>query len=137
MILRIFAWMLAGACLFAAGAVPAAEETNAPFDISTPESFQQQAAAVRAGLQPGGTYSFLAAQERAAVEEQIDRMDNLLKRYGSIETMSGADRVRLFNAQETADRILTRGRAGMVKCAWGPITGSHIPRTMCWQLGAI
>ncbi len=103
-----------------------------PFDISTPHSFQSQAATVRAGLDSSGEYAFLSAQERARVATQIAVMDALFDRYGSVQAMGGAQRVELYNAQESANRILTRGRAGDIRCAWTQQTGSHITRTQCW-----
>ncbi|HEX5961290.1 MAG TPA: hypothetical protein VFY97_08610 [Rhodanobacteraceae bacterium] len=63
-------------------------------------------------------------------------MTALLQRHGSIEAMTGAQRVALYNAQETANMILTRGRAGTIRCAWTQPTGSHVPRTWCWSTQA-
>ncbi|MGN6788441.1 MAG: hypothetical protein ACTHJP_02785 [Rhodanobacteraceae bacterium] len=119
--------------LLAGSAALASESSGKPFDISTPQSFQQQAAQVRAGLGHGGPYAFLSAQDRARIAQEISAMDALFQRYGNIEAMGGAGRVELYNAQETVNRILTRGRTGTTRCAWAQQTGSHIPRTLCWS----
>ncbi|WIG56200.1 MAG: hypothetical protein OJF61_001988 [Rhodanobacteraceae bacterium] len=126
--------VFAGA-LLAASAAFAGEPVNGPFDISTPQTFEQQAAQVSAGMQAGGAYGFLSAQERARVEQEIMAMRTLFQRYGNIETMDGARRVELYNAQESVNQILTRGQAGSTRCAWAQPTGSHIPRTSCWSIG--
>lgn len=88
---------------------------------------------VRAGLNPGGAYEFLSTQDRARVQQEITAMNDLFQRYGNVEAMGGAQRVELYNAQETVNRILTRGRAGTTRCTWAQPTGSHIPRTLCWS----
>lgn len=119
--------------LLATAAAVAGEPSNRPFDISTPQSFHEQVAQVRAGLTPSGTYGFLSAQDRARVEQEIVAMDALIQRYGTVRTMDGAKKVELYNAQESANRILTRGRAGNIRCAWTEQTGSHISRTLCWS----
>ncbi len=124
--------VLAGA-LLATTAAFAGEPANGPFDISTPQTFELQAAQVDADIRNGGAYGFLSAQDRARVQEEITAMRALFQRYGNIETMDGARRVELYNAQETVNRILTRGQAGSTRCAWTQQTGSHVPRTLCWS----
>ena len=121
------------ALLLATTAALAGEPSGKPFDISTPQSFQEQAAQVRAGLNPGGEYAFLSTQDRARVEQTIAAMDALFRRYGNIEAMGGAGRVELYSAQESVNWILTRGRTGTTRCDWAQQTGSHIPRTLCWS----
>ena len=124
--------VLAALLLTTSGAL-AVEPGGKPFDISTPQSFQEQAAQVRAGLGVGGEYAFLSTQDRARIDHEISAMDALFQRYGNIETMGGAGRVELYNAQETVNRILMRGQAGTTRCTWAQQTGSHIPRTLCWS----
>ena len=122
--------MLLASSLACAGTGPAR-----PFDISTPDSFHAQSTAVEAGFAAGGAYDFLSRQDQATVRETIAKMDALFQRYGTIEAMDGATRVDLFNAQESANRILTQGRAGNIRCEWTPPTGSHVARTHCWHIG--
>lgn len=124
--------VLAG-LLLATTAALAGEPSGKPFDLSTPQSFHEQAAQVHAGLSPGGMYGFLSTQDRARVEQEIATMDALLQRHGNIQAMDGAQRVELYNAQESANMILTRGRDGTIRCAWAQQTGSHVPRTLCWS----
>src|SRR6185437_4594159 len=94
--------------LLASTATLASEPPGKPFDISTPQSFHEQAAQVRAGLDQGSSYVLLSAQDRARVAQEISAMDMLFQRYGDIEAMGGAQRVELYNAQESVNRILTR-----------------------------
>lgn len=128
--------VVAGLLLATSAAMAVVPTGSAPFDLSTPQSFHEQAAQVRAGLDQGGVYGFLSTQERARVESEIAVMDALFRRYGNIEAMGGAGRVKLYNAQESANRILTRGLSGTIRCAWTQQTGSHIPRTLCWSTQA-
>ncbi|MGH9439378.1 MAG: hypothetical protein ACRD22_16180 [Terriglobia bacterium] len=120
--------------LLATGLAFAGETSGAPFNISTPQSFREQSAQVRASLSPGGQYAFLSTQDHARVEQEIAAMDALFQRYGNIQAMDGAQRVELYNAQESANWILTRGRYGGIRCAWTPSTGTHIPHTRCWSM---
>lgn len=126
--------VLAGLLLATGTAMAGGIDANQPFDISTPQSFQEQATQVRAGLGVGGEYAFLSMQDRAQVEQEIAAMTASLQRYGNIEAMTGAQRVDLYNAQESANMILTRGRAGTTRCAWTQQTGSRIARTLCWSM---
>lgn len=126
--------VLAGLLLATGIAVAGGADGGQPFDISTPQSFEVQAAQVRAGMGVGGAYAFLSAQDRTLVEREIAAMSVLLQRQGNIEAMTGAQRVELYNAQESANHILTRGRAGTTRCAWAQQTGSCIPRTECWSI---
>jgi hypothetical protein len=128
--------VLAGLLLATGTAMAGGIDATQPFDISTPQSFQEQATQVRAGLGVGGEYAFLSTRDRARVEREIAAMTALLQRYGNIEAMTGAQRVDLYNAQESANMILTRGRAGTTRCAWTQQTGSQIPRTLCWSTQA-
>lgn len=130
-----FACALAG-LLLVTGVAMAGEPSGRPFDISTPQSFRDQAAQVRAGLQPDGAYAFVSALDRAMVGRELQTMAALFQRHGTIEAMDGAQRVELYNAQEAVNRILTRGRTGTTRCAWAQQTGSHIPRTLCWSTQA-
>lgn len=127
----LVAW--AGA-LLATSLALAAEPAGKPFDISTPGSFQSQAAEVRTGLAPRGAYAFLSSRQRMQVEQHITEMATLFNQFGTIQAMDGAQRVALYNAQAASNWILTRGRYGSIRCAWNPTTGSHIPRTQCWSI---
>lgn len=127
-----FMWVLVG-LLMASAAAAASEPSGKPFNISTPQSFHEQAAQVRAGMHPEGSYAFLSMQDRTRVEQQIADMGVLFQRHRDVQAMSGAQRVDLFNAQESANQILTRGRTGNIRCAWTRQTGSKIPRTVCWH----
>lgn len=125
-------YVLAG-LLLASTATAGDAPFSKPFDISTPQSFHAQAATVQAGMQPEGIYASLSTQDRARVEHLIADMDALFQRRAGVQAMSGAERVDLFNAQESANQILTRGRTGNIRCAWARQTGTHISHTVCWS----
>ncbi|MGH8235359.1 MAG: hypothetical protein ACREPU_14360 [Rhodanobacteraceae bacterium] len=128
--------VLAALLLATGTAMAGGIDSNQPFNISTPQSFQEQAAQVSAALSVGGEFAFLSTQDRARVERDIVAMTALLKHKGNIEAMTGAQRVELYNAQESANMILTRGHSGTTRCAWTQQTGSHILHTLCWSMQA-
>lgn len=105
---------------------------DVPLDMMRAQGLAQQIAAVRAGLQPGGRYATLNTRDRYLVVRDLDAMSALLDRNGGLRALSDAERVRLFNAQENADRLLTGDPNGWWTCALTPPTGSHLPRTLCW-----
>jgi hypothetical protein len=41
----------------------------------------------------------------------------LMQERGGIETMTGGERVRMYNAQSETNRLLTGGISGSVRCA--------------------
>ncbi len=124
-----------GALFFiAAGSALAGSDSDspAPFNISSAQDFAQQAAMVRSALQPGGEYAFLSARDRYLVTRDIELMTSLMQKRGSIESMTGRERVQMFNAQSESNRLLTGGVSDAVTCDYAPPTGSHLPRTVCW-----
>ena len=120
--------------LFATGPVRAGgnSEAPAPFNISSAQDFAQQAAAVRSGLRPGGEYAGLSGRNRYLVTRNLDFMTALMQRRGGIESMTGGERVRMYNAQSETNRLLTGDASGSITCAYGPQTGSHLSSTQCW-----
>ena len=102
--------------LFASGAALAGSSTPAPFNISTAQDFAQQATTVRSGLQPGGEYASLSARNRDRVMRNIDFMSALMQRRGSIQAMSGSERVQMFNAQSQTNRLLSGDSSNSVTC---------------------
>ena len=120
--------LLVAGCSFAG----ANETVPAPLNISNAQDLAQQTAAVRAGLQPGGEYAGLSARDRYLVARDIDLMTALMQRRGSIEAMTGGERVHMFNAQSETNRLLTGGTSDYVICAFDAQTGSHLPSTQCW-----
>lgn len=119
--------------LFASGPALAGSSTPAPFNISTAQDFARQATAVRSSLQPGGEYASLSARNRDRVMRNIDFMTALMQRRGSIQAMSGRERVQMFNAQSQTNRLLSGDVSNSVTCGYGPQTGSHLPSTQCWS----
>jgi hypothetical protein len=108
-------------------------DSPAPFNISNAQDFAQQAAAVRSGLQPGGEYAGLSARNRYLVTRNLDFMAALMQQRGGIESMTGSERVRLYNAQSQTNRLLTGNASDAVTCAYEPQTGSHLRSTQCWS----
>ncbi|MER3546332.1 MAG: hypothetical protein C4338_01540 [Rhodanobacteraceae bacterium] len=136
---RSFLLAAGGLLLFAAGRLFADGGTDppAPSNISNAQDLAQQATCVRVALQPGGEYANLSARDRDLVMRAIDFMTALMQRRGSIESMSGRERVAMFNAQSEADRLLSGNSLDAVTCAYEPQTGSHLPSALCWASDGI
>lgn len=66
----------------------------------TLETFEQEAAAVHAGLQPDGVYCYMSAPTRTASESGRRLRELLLQHSGGL---SAADKVELLNRQEQLD----------------------------------
>jgi hypothetical protein len=85
---------------------------------------------LRAGLQDG-SIGDLSARE---LEEVIDRQDELRALLGDVETigeLSEEDKIRVLNAQNTINGILSRALADAPICRRETVVGSLRPRTVC------
>lgn len=124
--------ILASLAFLAAPAATAGQAPAKPFDLTAPGGLEQQAANVRAGMQPGGAYDFVTPQARAEVESRITDIKAVLQREHDGQAVDKADLVTVLNDQAAINRILTRGQRGAYECAWAAPTGSHISRAVCW-----
>ena len=105
---------------------------DVPFHATDTQSLAQQATALRQALRPGGEYASLDSRSRYLVEQRLDEMTGLFQRHGSTSAMSDAEQVRLFDAEQSIDRLLSGSSAGLWHCEQAPTTGSHLARTFCW-----
>ena len=128
--------LLGALCLFLAGHAFAGGGTQASvaFNATDAQSLNDQAAAVHAGMQPGGRYAFLSSGDRFRVNRRLDEMAALFQRRGAVSAMTAAERVQLFNAQQDTARLLSSDGSNRWFCEQAASTGSHVPRTRCWPL---
>lgn len=130
--LRIFAASVLQVC---ATLATAAESKTVIAD--TPEKFALTVRDLRMLMQPGGRYEFIAAADRARVNADIETMAGLLQKSGSVAAMPQADQIKLFNAQEHLNGILTHSDSERLVCEREATLGSNIARTTCKTFGQI
>ena len=115
-----------------------ADAVKAPLQSADSRAaFEQQAAAVRAQMQPQGRYQYVDPLERGKVEQDLARMGALFSRYGDVASMPQDARVALFNDQEQANGILMHNDIDRLVCQRVAPLGSRIPKTECRTYGQI
>jgi hypothetical protein len=125
--------MLVASVLFLA-ALPATAKENyheKAFNADTTEKFQATADGVRKEMEAGGRYQYVKPDERKTIDKSLTEMQSLFTQNGSVEAMNQGDKVKLFNAQEVVNSILTRRDGDRVICKDEPKLGSHVRTTSC------
>lgn len=105
-----------------------------PLTAQTLASFEEQAATVRQGLQPGGTYAYMKDDDRKRVEQRLDSMQALLQGHAD-GPLSKDDKVALLNEQEEINATLLQNDSNRLICERGAHTGSRIHVTTCQTYG--
>ena len=94
--------------------------------------FQEQRKIIEAELMDGETYSEIGTDDRATVNQAMDRISRLFQTYGSVERLSWEDRTRMFNDQEQINNILTKaGEDSRQVCRREKKVGSHRITSQC------
>lgn len=125
---------LAALALAAVAASAAAAKENyheKALNADTPDKFEVVAANVRKEMQPGGRYQYVKRDEYQRVDRALEEIQQIFVQYGSIDAMKQDTKVKLFNAQEIVNSILTRRDGERVICTNETKVGSHIPVTTC------
>jgi hypothetical protein len=104
-------------------------------NADTRAKFVEVAANVRREMQAGGRYEYVKPDERKSVERKLAEMEFLFDQDDSVQSMKQDTKVKLFNAQEIVNSILTRRDRDRVICKNEPPLGSHIPVTSCHTYG--
>src|SRR5579871_5641863 len=73
-----FALVFSLSAIAAAHADPIGTANPKPVVAETLAGFEQQAAEVREGMQPGGVYSYIETADRTRVEERLEPMRQIL-----------------------------------------------------------
>lgn len=123
--------------LFVFGAAFGAEKPNEVVKADTRDAFESAAASVRKEMGTDGRYAYVKADERAKVEASLVEMGALFVENGSVDKMDKATRVKLFNAQEVVNSILTLRDRDRLICERGAPTGSRIVSTSCRTYGSL
>lgn len=108
-----------------------------PVAADTLAKFTDLDAAIRIQMAPGGHYEYMKSGDKQRVSTDLDRIDAMLQKAGSVDAMSVDDRLKLFNTQEHVNGLLTRNDSNRLVCERVAPLGSHIPQTSCRTYGQI
>lgn len=97
----------------------------------TKENFEAVAAAIQQQMQPGGRWQFVDGNERNLVDGSFVDMRNLYNKFGSVDKMDQAAKIRLLADQSTVNAILTKRDGERLICQSQMPVGSHIPVRTC------
>lgn len=116
--------------MFAASAF-AKESVERPLTADSRALFDDQAAAIRQQMQPGGHYEFVSTAERGEVEQNLDRIAAVLAQHEDPKAFTDADKAAVLQAQENVNAVLTRNDGRRVICQRERATGSHLGKDKC------
>lgn len=119
--------------LFATVTANAADKAVVKAD--TKEAFDTVAAQVRAEMNADGRYAYIKPDERDKVDASLAEMGRLFDTNGSVDKMDKDTKVKLFNAQETVNGILTLRDRDRLICERGAQPGTRIVGTSCHTYG--
>jgi hypothetical protein len=126
------------ALALAALALPAFQAVSAKenyhekaLNADTREKFEVVVENVRKDMEKGGRYEYVQPKERVQIDQNLTAMTALFDQYGSISAMNQDTKIKLFNAQEVVNSILTKRDRDRVICKNEAPVGSHIPVTSC------
>jgi len=103
----------------------------------TPDKFAQVIDEVHQEMGPGGRYEFIKSDAKAQVENDLNAMDALIKKAGSVEAMTQTTKVELFNRQEHLNGVLSHNDGNRLVCEHKAPMGSNIPVTTCKTVAEI
>lgn len=102
---------------------------------TTPLGFEAQRDALIDEIERGDRYSEIAPLERRSVMESLERMTRWLQSAGSIDNMTEAEKVRLFNEQEKINTMLTEAAAdSRLVCTRESRVGTRMQSTACFTV---
>lgn len=125
------------AVLIAALGATSAFAADKPLQATTKDAFATVAADVRHEMEGGGRYAYVKPAERDKVERGLVQMQALFDKAGSVDAMSGDDRIALFNAQESVNAVLELRDRDRLVCERGAQPGTRIVSTTCRTYGEI
>lgn len=99
-----------------------------------PTEFPQLIEMIRAEIGPGGRWEYVPKKDRPVLEAKLQEMEEVLQGHGSVGELNNEERLRLINAQEHANAILTQHDGQRLICKRETPTGSHRPTNVCMTL---
>jgi hypothetical protein len=114
------------------GSAWAGEVVKKPVDAAdTPQKLQAAIDSIHAEMVQEGRYEFINPTQRHDVDNDFAIMMSLITNAGSVPAMKEAERVKLFNAQEHANGILTHTDRNRLVCERRQKMGSNLPVNEC------
>jgi hypothetical protein len=138
--MRTKVWMIslaAGFALLQMTSVQAAKVKPMSVKAENKADFEAVTAEVHKQMVPGGRFEFVTKEEAATVNNNLNEMQALFDKYGTVEQMDQSSKVQLYNDQESVNAILTRRDSDKLVCETAPPTGSLIPKKNCRTYGEI
>ena len=115
-----------------AGSAIADEVVKKPVDTAdTPDKLQTVIDSIHAEMTQNKRYEFINPTQRRDVDNDFTTMMTLITKAGSVAAMREDDRVKLFNAQEHANGILTHSDRNRLVCERRQKMGSNLPVNEC------
>ena len=111
-----------------------ADERKALDFDDTVDKFTERVAWVRSEMEGEGQFSGLNPSQKRLANLTLDKMADLMRKYGSVTAMPELDKIRLYNAQEKVNAILTADDADRFECEKASLTGSQIKTAQCRNL---
>lgn len=99
-----------------------------------PTQLPELIAMVRFEIEPGGRWEYVPNSKRRLLEQKLQEMERLLANRQSVDELNNAEKLRLINAQEHANAILTQHDGRRLVCERITPTGSHRPKNVCTTL---
>lgn len=127
---------IAKAVVFAVGlalsmGAMAAEKLDPALQAVTKEKFDDQAAAIRQQMKPGGRWEFVDSEERSQVNARLDEIASLLATAASADELTRDNKGKLLEAQEDVNAILTKKDGRRLICQQVAPTGSNRKQKQC------
>lgn len=94
-------------------------------------TFQLQVDAVHKEMEKGGRFEFIKDDDRAAVEDGLKFMHELIEQNGTVAAMKEDDKILLFNRQGRVNALLTSNDRDRVICEKADQPGSLFKLTTC------
>jgi len=113
------------------GAMAAEKKLDPALQAVTKEKFDDQAAAIRQQMKPGGHWEFVDTSERAQVNSRLDEIAALLATAASVDELSRTDKGKLIEAQEDVNAVLTKKDGRRLVCKQVVPTGSNRTQKQC------
>jgi len=113
------------------------KDAEAVVKADTADKFAQTVQQIHEQMAPKGRYEYITPVRKAELDAQLDQMSALMQKNGSVSAMPADDRMKLFNAQEKVNSILTDNDSDRLICTKVAPVGSHIPVTKCRTYGEI
>lgn len=109
----------------------AAEKLDPALQAVTKEKFDDQAAAIRQQMKPGGRWEFVDSEERSRVNSRLDEIASLLASATSADELGRDEKGKLLEAQEDVNAILTKKDGRRLICQQVAPTGSNRKQKQC------